>query len=761
MSALKATLLRSAAALLSACFLAVPAWAQHGGGCACGHHQNAHPTWEIDLATPELQNAATAQLTKWNSVVDVWDWSIGDGTSGINGKNEIAFLTSSQVYTLYGLYTGSGTLGIAFLSPLSSFGQPSFNSCPMPAGTTCGTFAETDALLISDFYEGWTTDPPGFGEFGPRSFGAVALHELGHTLGLHHNFANLSTMNYVDDSVGIYLSAADAAIARQHYPADAQTLTDIAAYPFRYSLSTFSAPAVVASPSPSFVAPGSPFTLRSFSVENPGSVALANVTLSVYLSTDKTVTAGDVLIGTLAWPSFSPGGWWDTSGWSFTVPAATPPGDYYIGAIVTYDGSASDGVTYNNSWVLDDARRLKVTPTHTLTVIKAGAGEGSVKSSPSGGIDCGADCSEVYPEGAMVILTPKPEEGFVFSGWSGACTGAGACVVTMDGARSVTATFSNSFHTCLPVDTLSCNGSDSWANYLGGSTNSTSNYGCPYTYSYYGPEYTYTFEPPSDSRVKLTLTSNNSDLDVLVLGETGSGCEAGACIASSVYAGSSRINRFAARAGDRYHIVVDGRYGATGNYTLQVTCTGPTFADVPVTYWADPYIEALYNARVTTGCAESPKRFCPEETVGRDQMAVFLERALKGANFTPLAASGVFSDVPAGHWAGGWIEQLYQEGITGGCASNPLRYCPDAKITRAEMAVFLLRAKYGPTYKPYRAWGDFEDVPTDHWAADWIEALYGLGITTGCAENRFCPDAHVTRAQMAVFLQRTFNLPLP
>ena len=49
MSALKTTLLRSAAALLSACFLIVPAWAQHGGGCACGHPQNAHPAWEIDL----------------------------------------------------------------------------------------------------------------------------------------------------------------------------------------------------------------------------------------------------------------------------------------------------------------------------------------------------------------------------------------------------------------------------------------------------------------------------------------------------------------------------------------------------------------------------------------------------------------------------------------------------------------------------------------------------------------------------------------
>ena len=761
MSALKTTVLRSAATLLAACFLTVPAWAQHGGGCACGHPQNAHPAWEIDLATPELQNAAAAQLTKWNSVVDVWDWSIGDGASGINGKNEIAFLTASQIYNLYGLYTPYGTLGIAFLSPISSFGQPSFNGCPMPAGTTCGTFAETDALLVSDFYEGWTTDPPGFDSYGPWSFGAIALHELGHTLGLHHNFSNLATMNYLDDSVVIYLSAADAAIARQHYPADAQALTDIGTYPFRYSTSSYE-PILVAAPNSSFVAPGQPFTLRDFTLENPGSVTLSNVVLSVYLSTDKTVTAGDVLVGTLTWPSFSPNGWWDTSGWSFNVPAATPPGDYYIGAIATHSGSASDGVTYNNSWILDN--KLKVTPTHTLTVAKAGSGDGRVTSSPAG-IDCGADCSQVYPEGTLVVLTPKPGYGAVFAGWSGACTGPGSCVVTMDAARSVTALFSQSHSTCLPAKTLSCNGSDTWANYLGGSTNAKDYYGCPNTYytSYDGPEYTYTFQAPVDSRVRLTLSGLSASLDVLVLDNVAAGCTAGTCLvsSSSYFSSPARSATFAAVGGHQYFVVVDGQYGATSNYTLQATCMGPTFADVPVTYWADRYIEALFNAGITTGCAESPKRFCPEDTVSRDQMAVFLVRAKKGSNFTPLAANGIFNDVPANHWAGGWIEQLYQEGATSGCASNPLRYCPDAKVTRAEMAVFLLRARYGSTYQPPTAYGYFDDVPAGHWAAPWIEELYDLGITTGCAEYRFCPDAQVTRAEMAVFLQRTFNLPLP
>lgn len=75
-----------------------------------------------------------------------------------------------------------------------------------------------------------------------------------------------------------------------------------------------------------------------------------------------------------------------------------------------------------------------------LTVIKSGAGSGTVTSSPAG-ISCGADCSENYSSGTMVTLTASPAVGSSFAGWSGACTGTGSCVVTMNSAQSVTASF--------------------------------------------------------------------------------------------------------------------------------------------------------------------------------------------------------------------------------------------------------------------------------------------------------------------------------
>jgi uncharacterized repeat protein (TIGR02543 family) len=67
-------------------------------------------------------------------------------------------------------------------------------------------------------------------------------------------------------------------------------------------------------------------------------------------------------------------------------------------------------------------------------------GIGSVGSSP-GGINCGGACAANYPEHAMVTLVPVPGAGWQFAFWSGDCTGSGGCVVTMDGPRHVTATF--------------------------------------------------------------------------------------------------------------------------------------------------------------------------------------------------------------------------------------------------------------------------------------------------------------------------------
>jgi hypothetical protein len=192
---------------------------------------------------------------------------------------------------------------------------------------------------------------------------------------------------------------------------------------------------------------------------------------------------------------------------------------------------------------------------------------------------------------------------------------------------------------------------------------------------------------------------------------------------------------------------------------LDPTAPATSFTDVPSSYWAWDFIERLYKAGITGGCGNG--NYCPGDSVTRAQMAVFLLRSIHGSSYAPPAVGGStgFGDVQPGHWAAAWIKQLAVEGITSGCGSG--MYCPESPVTRAEMAVFLLRSKHGTSYQPPSVGSStgFTDVEPTHWAAAWIKQLVTEGITAGCATGSYCPASPVTRAQMAVFLVRTFNLP--
>ena len=123
--------------------------------------------------------------------------------------------------------------------------------------------------------------------------------------------------------------------------------------------------------------------------------------------------------------------------------------------------------------------------------------------------------------------------------------------------------------------------------------------------------------------------------------------------------------------------------------------------------------------------------------------------------YTDFIGMGNFADVPLDFWASSYVERLYLAGITGGCGTDPLIYCPEVAVNRAQMAVFLLRGKYGSSYTPPAATGaQFIDVPANYWAAAWIEQLAAEGITGGCGGGKYCPEMVITRDQMAVFLLR-------
>jgi hypothetical protein len=127
-----------------------------------------------------------------------------------------------------------------------------------------------------------------------------------------------------------------------------------------------------------------------------------------------------------------------------------------------------------------------------------------------------------------------------------------------------------------------------------------------------------------------------------------------------------------------------------GSSFVPPSCTG-LFTDVacPGGFAVD-WIEQLSLEGITGGCGGT--NYCPNNPVRRDQMAVFLLKASEGSSYVPPTATGtVFTDVPASAFAADWIEDLYARNVTGGCLTNPLRYCPLNTNNRQQMAVFITK----------------------------------------------------------------------
>jgi uncharacterized repeat protein (TIGR03803 family) len=178
------------------------------------------------------------------------------------------------------------------------------------------------------------------------------------------------------------------------------------------------------------------------------------------------------------------------------------------------------------------------------------------------------------------------------------------------------------------------------------------------------------------------------------------------------------------------------------------------FRDVPQDDPFHDYVEKIFRKGITAGCV--PGSYCPQDAVTRAQMAVFLLKSKHGSSFVPPACTGVFGDVPCPSLFADWIEQLAAEGVTAGCGGG--NYCPTNPVTRAQMAVFLLKAKYDAGYAPPSCAGVFGDVLCPSLFADWIEQLVAEQITAGCGGWNYCPNNPNTRAQMSAFLVKTFGM---
>ena len=210
-------------------------------------------------------------------------------------------------------------------------------------------------------------------------------------------------------------------------------------------------------------------------------------------------------------------------------------------------------------------------------------------------------------------------------------------------------------------------------------------------------------------------------------------------------------------------IVSDGSLTDASTVTVTVTDVdetqpplppppGDTFTDDDDSIFESD-IEWMAAEGITRGC-NPPRndRFCPEGLVTRGQMAAFLVRALDLTD--RLQARFVDDD---GSVFEADIERLATARITLGC--NPPandRFCPDAQVTRGQMAAFLVRAL---SYTDSGRGDLFVDDDDSIFEAD-IDRLGTAGVTRGCnppTNDRFCPKGNVTRGQMAAFLHRALG----
>ncbi len=204
-------------------------------------------------------------------------------------------------------------------------------------------------------------------------------------------------------------------------------------------------------------------------------------------------------------------------------------------------------------------------------------------------------------------------------------------------------------------------------------------------------------------------------------------------------------------AGSLNDVVVTNTDGTTG--TLEKGFVS-NFLDAPPAQQFYSFVTTLVTNAITAGTGGG--FYGVDQPTLRQQMAVFLLKAKYGICYVPPNCTGVFPDVPCPSTFADWIEDLAAQGITGGCGGG--NYCPQNPVRRDQMAVFLLKAKYGSAHVPPGCTGVFPDVACPSPFANWIEQLAAEQITGGCGGGNYCPSSNNTRGQMAVFIVKTFSL---
>ncbi len=211
-------------------------------------------------------------------------------------------------------------------------------------------------------------------------------------------------------------------------------------------------------------------------------------------------------------------------------------------------------------------------------------------------------------------------------------------------------------------------------------------------------------------------------------------------------------------------LTVEGADRAGNRATTSVTVDFRSFSDVAFDFWARNQIYAVARSGIVQGYPDG--LYHPEIAVTRDQMAVYIARALVSpsgdAGIPDPGPSPSFTDVSPAHWAYKQIEYAFRQGVVQGYDDGS--YHSEYEVTRDQMAVYVARSLVAPTGEAALAGyipsdpRNFPDVASDFWAFRHVEYCVEHGVVSGYDDGLYHPEWVVTRDQMAVYVARAFGL---
>ncbi|MBL8216994.1 MAG: S-layer homology domain-containing protein [Bryobacterales bacterium] len=446
--------------------------------------------------------------------------------------------------------------------------------------------------------------------------------------------------------------------------------------------------------------------------------------LPVQLTTNPpgvTLTVDGALCTTPCSQAWSPGRTYTVS-----APASqTASGARYTFLNWNHGGSATQSITMGNAPATYIANYNAVYQLN-LAVHPPGAGQIAAVPPSSDGF---------YAPGTSVQLTATAAAaGASFTHWSGDLAGSATpATVAMNGARAVTANFATA-NACAPAfDTseTSVPGSGDLR-----SLRILAAPGCAWSATSSANWLTVASSPSGSgpATLRLLIPPNTT-----AVGRTG-----------TITAGSSTFTLHQPPAACTYAFssAASSVPSGAGNYTVSIQ----TQPNCPWTASSTSNGLTLGPARSGTGSAT----LAFAVTANPNWVPRPLTLLIAGQNLRYLQSGSPapsFTDVTPTHPFFDAINFLGANRVTTGCNGSAQTYCPEAVMTRAEMAAFIVRSLYGETFTapsaPY-----FSDVPAGHASFRYIQKLRELDVTNGCTAASYCPDAPVTRGQMAAFLIR-------